>query len=175
MLWSAACSPAGGQYKRHGLTGASPAKNHKGGEGTGADSDSAEISVLRLFFDSEPFSLFVAGWCYQLHGDTPNININFSNSTWVKSDQQQAGQLISNTDRWDLMGARGTAIKRPHILALTSVFMHFPFYSVNTDAGAQQTAQIRTTDIYWTLLRLKLIVKLLGQSKSSPSFMKKNS
>lgn len=72
------------------------------------------------------------------------------------------------------MGARGVTIKQPHILALTSVFALFPFHSVNTNVGAQKLAQIRTTDVYWTLLRFKLIVKSLGRSQSSQSFIKKN-
>jgi len=76
-----------------------------------------KLVFFDFVLDFVPVSLFVAGWCCQLYGDTENFEINFSNSTWVKPDQQQARQLISNTDRWDLMGARGAAIKQPHTLA----------------------------------------------------------
>lgn len=48
------------------------------------------------------------------------------------------------------------------------------FHSVSTDAGVQQSARIRTTDLSSTLLRLNLIEKSLRKSKGSPGFMKKN-
>lgn len=72
-------------------------------------------------------------------------------------------------------GKRGSSEETTHLRTDVSQFFKvFLFCSFSTDAGVQQSAQIRTTDLSLTLLRLNLIEKSSRKSKGSPSFMKKN-